>query len=128
MNRLSYIHVGVSNLDEAEDLMLELYCERAQLRDGMNVLELGCGWGSLCLFLAEKYPNSRITAISNSKTQRDHITKVASSSGLDNLTVVTADVNAFATSDRYDRIVSIGRALSCLPFVPTILLWSNLDN
>lgn len=62
-----------TTFDESETAMLELYCERAQLRDGMKIVDLGCGWGSVALFLAQKYPNSRITAISNSNSQREFI-------------------------------------------------------
>lgn len=67
--------------------MLESYCVKAQLKDGQDVLDLGCGWGSLCLFLAEKYPNSRIKALSNSKTQKVYIDSVAKSKGFKNLEV-----------------------------------------
>ena len=63
-------------LQQAEDNMLALYCERANVRDGMEVLDLGCGWGSLTLYLAEHFPNCRITSLSNSKTQREHIEKL----------------------------------------------------
>jgi cyclopropane-fatty-acyl-phospholipid synthase len=85
--------LGVSTLAEAEAAMLELTVERAQLVDGQDVLELGCGWGSLTLFMAERFPASRIVAVSNSATQREHIEKQAALRGLDNVTVVTADVN-----------------------------------
>ncbi len=64
-----------------------LYCERAQLRDGQDVLELGCGWGSLCLFVAQRYPGSRVTAVSNSRTQRELIMSRASERGIKNLQV-----------------------------------------
>ncbi|KAG9035260.1 hypothetical protein FS842_003732, partial [Serendipita sp. 407] len=64
---------GQETLEQAEVCMLESYCEKAQLADGIDILDLGCGWGSLALYLAEKYPNSRITALSNSKTQKDYI-------------------------------------------------------
>ena len=67
--------------------MLESYCTKAQLVDGQDVLDLGCGWGSLCLFLAEKYPNSRIKALSNSKTQKVYIDGVAKARGFRNLEV-----------------------------------------
>lgn len=94
-------------LDEAETKMLELYCQRAELKDGLDILELGCGWGSLTLFLAKKYPNSKITAISNSKTQREYILKQASFLGLRNINIITTDINLFSTSHQYDRIISI---------------------
>jgi (S)-coclaurine N-methyltransferase len=64
-----------STLNEAEDAMLELYAERAQLKDGQSVLDVGCGWGSLSMFIAEKYPNSKVTGVSNSETQRAFITE-----------------------------------------------------
>lgn len=67
--------------------MLENYCEKAGLMDGLKILDLGCGWGSLSLFLAEKYPNAKITGLSNSKTQKVYIDEVAQGKGLDNLTV-----------------------------------------
>lgn len=73
---------GRETLDEAEELMLALYAERAQLEDGQHILELGCGWGSLCLYNAERFPNSRITAISNSRTQKEHIDIEARKRGL----------------------------------------------
>jgi cyclopropane-fatty-acyl-phospholipid synthase len=105
----------VSTLDQAEEAMLRLSCEHAQLADGQDVLELGCGWGSLTLWMAERYPASRITAVSNSATQREHIEKQAQARGLDNVTVLTCDVNrlgveAYAevvTPASFDRVVSI---------------------
>jgi cyclopropane-fatty-acyl-phospholipid synthase len=84
---------GVDDLAAAEAAMLALTCERADLRDGQDVLELGCGWGSLTLWMAERYPNSRIVAVSNSVTQREYIDKQAALRGLDNVTVLTCDVN-----------------------------------
>ncbi|KAG8897548.1 hypothetical protein FRB99_008097, partial [Tulasnella sp. 403] len=76
---------GKETLEQAEVLMLESYCEKARLVDGLDILDLGCGWGSLSLFLAEKYPNSKITGISNSKTQKAHIDSIAAEKGLSNL-------------------------------------------
>ena len=98
-----------TTLDEAEVAMLELYAARAELKDGMNILELGCGWGSLSLFLAEKYPKSKVTAVSNSKTQKAFIDEKAQSIGVKNLTIITCDVNEFNPPDagKYDRIMSI---------------------
>ncbi|KAJ3313690.1 hypothetical protein HDV04_001700 [Boothiomyces sp. JEL0838] len=98
---------GAKNLDEAEEHMLELYCERAQLEDGLTVLDLGCGWGSLSLYLAEKYPNSQITGLSNSSTQREFIMDRADQLGLKNLTIITADMNEFQTDRVFDRVMSI---------------------
>lgn len=97
-------------LEEAEVEMLELTCQRAQLREGFdgNILELGCGWGSLSLFMAAKYPKAKITAISNSKTQKKYIDEQAEARGLDNLTVKTQDVvTAEFPKLTYDRVVSI---------------------
>ena len=76
---------------ESEVLMLDLYCERAELEDGMHIVDLGCGWGSLTLHLAEKYPNAKITAISNSSSQRDYILNTAKARGynLRNINVIT---------------------------------------
>jgi cyclopropane-fatty-acyl-phospholipid synthase len=98
---------GNETLDEAEEAMLALTCDRAQLRDGQDVLELGCGWGSLTLWMAEKYPNSRVTAVSNSAPQREYINARASARGLANVKVLTADMNSFAAEDRHDRVVSV---------------------
>ena len=96
-----------ADLSSAEAAMLELYCDRAQLQDGQDILELGCGWGSLSLFMAKKYPNSRITAMSSSNQQRLHIESEIKKHELKNLTVITQDINQFNPSSTYDRIVSI---------------------
>lgn len=95
------------DLAEAEEAMLDLTCRRARLADGQDVLELGCGWGSLSLFMAHRFPNSRILAVSNSRSQRQFIDAEAARRGLANLTVVTADMNDFSTDSRFDRIVSV---------------------
>lgn len=108
---------GKETLDQAEVLMLESYCEKAKLQDGMDILDLGCGWGSLTLFLAEvgsrrmgearcrltdsgrlsqqKYPNSRITSLSNSATQKVHIDSQAALKGFKNIEVFTGDVKVY---------------------------------
>lgn len=100
-----------STLDEAENAMLELYCSRAQLEDGMNIIDLGCGWGSLTLFLAQKYPNSKITSISNSKTQKSYIESVANSRNLTNIQIFTGDISSFDLPTElyhtFHRILSI---------------------
>ncbi|MCX5761131.1 MAG: cyclopropane-fatty-acyl-phospholipid synthase [Gemmatimonadetes bacterium] len=98
-----YWPAGVSTLDAAEEAMLGLTCEHAGLSDGQDVLELGCGWGSLSTFMARRYPRSRITAVSNSSTQRAFIEQ----QGLDNLRVVTADMNVFEPGTQFDRVVSV---------------------
>ncbi len=98
---------GVNSLDEAEAAMLALSCERAGLSDGQDVLELGCGWGSVSLWMAGQYPHSRITAVSNSASQREYIMSQARERGLNNLQVITADMNDFATDQQFDRVVSV---------------------
>jgi cyclopropane-fatty-acyl-phospholipid synthase len=106
---------GVETLEQAETAMLELTCARARLADGQDVLDLGCGWGSLSLHVARRHPTSRVVAVSNSHTQRVHIEKVAAVEGLTNLTVLTADVNDLGVSahtdvvhaDAFDRVVSV---------------------
>lgn len=96
------------NLDAAEARMLQISCERAQLQDGQTILELGCGWGSLTLWMARNYPKSRILAMSNSNPQREHILGEARREGLDNVQVVTADINDFEPEGGpFDRVVSI---------------------
>jgi cyclopropane-fatty-acyl-phospholipid synthase len=101
-----YARPGAS-LSEAERTMLELTVERAGLADGQRILELGCGWGSLTLFMAEKYPSATIVAVSNSSSQREHIMARAKARGLANVTVVTCDMNAFGADGAFDRVVSV---------------------
>ncbi|MBL8850161.1 MAG: class I SAM-dependent methyltransferase [Planctomycetaceae bacterium] len=97
-----------TSLEGAESEALRRSCELADLRDGQNILELGCGWGALSLWMAERYPASRITAVSNSAQQRWAIQASARARGLSNLQVITCDVNHFAPGQRqYDRVVSI---------------------
>ena len=99
---------GRESLDEAEEHMLALYAERARLADGQDILELGCGWGSLCLYNAERFPNARITAISNSRTQKEHIDTEARKRGLKNLRILTCDINVFDIEPAaFDRVVSV---------------------
>lgn len=97
----------VGTLDQAEDAALQATCARAGLADGQDVLELGCGWGSLTLWMAERYPASRITAVSNSRPQREWIEGEALRRGLHNVTVITSDVTHFRPAARFDRIVSV---------------------
>jgi len=94
---------GTATLADAEEAMLALTCERAQIADGMEILDLGCGWGSLTLYAAERFPDARITAISNSRTQREWIEARAPG----NVRVLTADVNALELDRRFDRVVSV---------------------
>ena len=94
---------------ESEEAMLELTCARAQLKDGQKILELGCGWGSLTLWMAEHFPNSSITAVSNSYTQRLHIEAEAHRRELYNVRIITSDMNTFSPPEpgTYDRAVSV---------------------
>ena len=87
--------------------MLQITCERADLSDGQHILELGCGWGSLSLFMARKYPNARITSVSNSRTQKIFIDEEAQRRGIKNLAIITCDMNNFNISEKFDRIVSV---------------------
>lgn len=97
-----------TSLAEAEEAALAVTCERAQLADGQEVLELGCGWGSLTLWMAEHYPHARITAVSNSASQRRSIVAAAAARGLTNIDAVTADMNDFTIdAGRFDRVVSV---------------------
>jgi len=99
---------GTGSLDEAEDAMLALYADRAELHDGQDVLELGCGWGSLTLWMAARFPRSRITAVSNSRPQREFIEARCRQSGIANVEVVTCDVNRLQLpATHFDRVVSI---------------------
>ena len=102
-----YYEGGAKSLAEAEAAMLKLSAERAQLKDKMDILELGCGWGSMTLWMAENYPTSRIVAVSNSAPQRHFIEAQCQRRGLSNVTVITADINVFSTTERFDRVVSI---------------------
>lgn len=98
---------GISTLDAAEEAMLRLTCERAGLEDGQRILELGCGWGSLSLWMAEHYPAATIMGVSNSATQKTHIDAEAARLGFSNLTIATADMNDFDTAQQFDRVVSV---------------------
>ena len=97
----------VTTLAEAEIAALEETCANADLADGQDILELGCGWGSLSLFMAERFPSARIVSVSNSASQRAYIEAEARLRGLANLTVITADMNTFSPVGTYDRIVSV---------------------
>jgi cyclopropane-fatty-acyl-phospholipid synthase len=98
---------GVTTLDDAERAMLELSCERAQLANGQRILELGCGWGSMTLFAAARFPEASIVAVSNSATQKQWIDQVAAERGLRNVEVRTADMRIFDPAESFDRVVSI---------------------
>ena len=98
---------GIQSLYQAEESMLDLTCRRAGIQDGMNVLELGCGWGSLSLWIAENFPTAKITAVSNSNPQREFIMALCRDRGIGNIEVVTADINHYDTEKRFDRVVSV---------------------
>jgi len=102
-----YWPAEVDTLDQAEAAALRVTCERAALADGMQILELGCGWGSLTLWMAAHYPNSTVTAVSNSASQREFILKEAERRGFENIKVFTRDMNEFDIDKRFDRIVSV---------------------
>jgi len=95
------------SLDVAEETMLDLTCSRAQIEDGQSILELGCGWGSLSLYMAKRFPNADITAVSNSQTQREFIEGRARAAGYRRLRVLTADVNDLRMERNFDRVISV---------------------
>ncbi|MDH7795368.1 MULTISPECIES: cyclopropane-fatty-acyl-phospholipid synthase family protein [unclassified Beijerinckia] len=96
-----------ATLEEAENAALVETVRNADLRNGQDILELGCGWGSLSLYMAEQFPGARITAVSNSNSQRAYIMGEAEQRGLSNLAVITCDMNIFKTATTFDRIVSV---------------------
>ena len=97
----------VNTLEQSEQAMLELSCERAKIEDGNTILELGCGWGSLTCFMAKKYTNSQITAVSNSIDQRKYILERCTKNNIKNVKVITADMNDFEIQDKFDNVISI---------------------
>lgn len=103
----AWYETGRESLAEAETAMLRLTCERARLINGASILELGCGWGSLSLWMANAYPQSQIVAVSNSRTQKAFIDEEAARLGLKNLEVRTADMVHFDAGKRFDRVVSV---------------------
>ncbi len=96
-----------ASLAAAEETMLRITCQRAEIENGMSVLELGCGWGSLTLWMAEQFPGSQIAAVSNSASQKDFILRQAKSRGLENVRVITADMREFDIDEQFDRVVSV---------------------
>lgn len=111
---------GTDDLDASEEKMLQLTCERAGVENGMRILDLGCGWGSLSLWIAEHYPDAQILAVSNSKPQREFILNRCAQQGIDNVHAVTADINNFDAAQSaapssipfdvgsgFDRVISI---------------------
>lgn len=103
----AYWGEGVETLDQAEAEALQITCERAGISDGMDILDLGCGWGSLTLWMARHYPNARIRSVSNSSSQGEWIRARASELGLENIQVITEDMNQFDIQTRFDRVVSL---------------------
>ncbi|KAM7490593.1 hypothetical protein LguiA_033514 [Lonicera macranthoides] len=97
-----------STLEEAEKAMFESYCEKSQIKDGHSVLDVGCGWGSLCLYIAQKYSNCKITGICNSKTQKAFIEEQCRNLMLQNVEIIVADISTFEMEASFDRIFSIG--------------------
>jgi len=99
---------GNESLADGEEAMLRLSAERARLAEGQEILELGCGWGALSLWLAERHPKSRITGVSHSRTQKEFIDAEARKRGFANLTIITSDMNDFdVAAGRFDRVVSV---------------------
>ncbi|KAG9451743.1 hypothetical protein H6P81_004647 [Aristolochia fimbriata] len=102
-----YFQDGSTTLDDAEEAMLELYCERAQIKDGHTILDVGCGWGSLSLYIAAKYQNCRVTGICNSTTQKTFIEEQCRDRQLLNVEIIIADISKFGMEANFDRILSI---------------------
>lgn len=102
-----YWPIGTNSLNESEAAMLKTTFQRAQIEDGMDIIELGCGWGSFTCFIARELPNARITAVSNSIDQRKFIKQRCEKDGLTNVEVITADMNSFSIKKRFDRVISI---------------------
>ena len=98
---------GAEDLQRSEFEMLKLTCERAQIKEGQMILELGCGWGSLSLFMAENFSTSLVTGVSNSTTQKEYIDAQAKKRGITNLHIITADINSFDIEQKFDRVVSV---------------------
>lgn len=98
---------ATTSLDESEEAMLRLTCERAGIENGMRILELGCGWGSLSLWMAEHFPDCQITSLSNSSSQKQFIDAKCKQRGFSNVNVITADVGTFDTPLQFDRVVSV---------------------
>jgi cyclopropane-fatty-acyl-phospholipid synthase len=103
----AYWDAGTFKLDDAEERMLAFTAERAGIKNGDKVLELGCGWGSLTLYLAAKFPQARITGVSHSRTQREHILAQAKARGLKNVRIINMDMNKFDIKEKFDRAVSV---------------------
>lgn len=103
----AYWPKGVQCLDEAEEAMLKLTASRAELQDGQRILELGCGWGSLTLWMSQHYPGSQITAVSNSYSQREYIERCCHERNLENVTVITCNIANLELTEKFDRVLSV---------------------
>ncbi|KAH7523850.1 (S)-coclaurine N-methyltransferase [Ziziphus jujuba] len=102
-----YFEEKSSTLEDAEKAMMELYCERAQIKDGQTILDIGCGWGSLSLYIAQKYRNCRVTGVCNSTTQKAFIDEQCRDLKLQNVEIIVADISTFEMEATYDRLISI---------------------
>jgi cyclopropane-fatty-acyl-phospholipid synthase len=102
-----YWNEQTETLDEAESEALRITCEHADIKNRMKILDLGCGWGSLSLWIASHYPDCEVVSVSNSNRQRLFINSQRNARGLDNIKVITADMNTFNTSQQFDRVVSV---------------------
>ncbi len=98
---------GVEDLNRAEEAMLSVYGRRAEIEDGMDIMDLGCGWGSLTMWIAERYPKARVLAVSNAQNQMDFIRTTASKKGLENIRTMMCDMNQMDSKEHFDRILSI---------------------
>jgi cyclopropane-fatty-acyl-phospholipid synthase len=98
---------NINHLDDAEAASLQATCEHAKLSDKQEILELGCGWGSLTLWMAKQYPQSNITAVSNSNSQRLYIQAEAARRNLTNIRIITCDMNTFEINEKFDRVISV---------------------
>jgi cyclopropane-fatty-acyl-phospholipid synthase len=123
-----YYRTFEESLAEAEELMLSLTAERAGLADGQDILELGCGWGSLTLWMAEHYPAARITAVSNSRTQKVHIDAECQRRGLHNVQVITCDVNHFEPPAQFGGVPCAGRVSARFDRVVSVEMFEHLKN
>ncbi|MFQ6659649.1 hypothetical protein Gotur_028460 [Gossypium turneri] len=103
-----YFSDGWKTLEDAEEAMMELYCQKSHLKDGQTLLDVGCGWGSLSLYIARKYPNCRVTGICNSSTQKAFIEEQSRDGQLQNVKIIVAGISTFEMEASYDRIYSIG--------------------
>eukprot|EP01018_Ginkgo_biloba_P004175 Gb_29392 [translate_table: standard] len=127
----AYFSRNTSTLDEAEEAMLELYCKRAHIKNGQTILDLGCGWGSLTLYIARKYADNHVTGICNSTTQKAFIEEQCREQGLSNVLVIVADISNFNMERTFDRIISIEmfeHMKNYQSLLKKISLWMNQES